>query len=277
MIVDYHMHLRGDPPSPGASEPLVLTVENVDRWVNLARARGVDEIGFTEHDYYFTQTRKIWFLEYHLERCLFDLDEYVGAVLEAKRRGLPVKLGIEVDYVGERQDGLAAILAEYPFDFILGSVHEVYEFAVDQEPGVWEKHSVEEVWRRYFDQLCELARTGHVDVMAHPDLAKIFGRRPAPEVLAELHETVAAELGRAGVAVEISTGGLRKAVGEIYPDEAFLVACRRHEVPITTASDAHYVDVVGHEIAQAVALARRSGYETVSVFEGRARRQEPLG
>ena len=276
MIVDYHMHLRG-PVAGQGPEPLVLTVENVERWVDMAKQRGVDEIGFTEHDYYFRQTAGIWFLPYHLERCLFDLDDYVGAVAEAKRRGLPVKLGVEVDYVGSRQDELAGILARYPFDFMLGSVHEVFEFPVDQEPGVWERYSVEEVWRTYFEQLCELANSGHVDVMAHPDLAKIFGHRPSPEVVAELHESVAANLGRAGVAIEISTAGLRKTVGEIYPDEEFLAACHRHDVPITIASDAHRPDIVGFELSQAIELAGRVGYTTVSVFEGRSRRQAPLG
>ena len=36
---------------------------------------------------------------------------------------LPVKLGLEVDYVGERQSRLLDLLAPYPWDFLLGSVH----------------------------------------------------------------------------------------------------------------------------------------------------------
>jgi hypothetical protein len=45
---------------------------------------------------------------------------------------------------------------------------------------------------------------------------------------------------------------------------------------ITTASDAHESGLVGQDLGQAVELARRVGYETVSVFDGRARRQESL-
>ncbi|MFN8187813.1 MAG: histidinol-phosphatase HisJ family protein [Gaiellales bacterium] len=276
MIVDYHMHLRG-PRDADGSEPLVLTADNAERFALVARARGVTEIGFTEHVYYFRQTAPVWHLPYHTQRCVHDLDAYVDAVLEARRRGHPVRLGIEVDYVGDRQDALAELLAPYPFDFILGSVHEVGDMDLDKQPGVWGHRSVEDVWRGYFDHLCELARSGHVDVMAHPDLPKIFGDRPAPEVVAELHERVPAALAEAGVAVEISTAGLRKPVGELYPDEAFLAACHRRGVPITTASDAHLAELVGHELPRAVELARRLGYETVSVFERRHRRQEPLG
>ena len=172
MILDYHMHLR-DP-----DERIVHTLEAVERFVETASARGVDEIGFTEHVYYFRQTRPVWTLQYQIERCVYDLDAYVDVVLEAKRRGLPVKLGLEVDYVGERQDELAPLLEAYPWDYLLGSVHWIDGQAVDQQPGIWAHAAVDEVWRRYFAALVELASSGHVDVLAHPDLAKIFGDRP---------------------------------------------------------------------------------------------------
>ncbi len=271
MIVDYHMHLR-DP-----EERIDQTVPAIERFVETARARGVDEIAFTEHVYYFQQTRELWELPYQTERCVYDLDVYCGAVLEAKRLGLPVKLGLEVDFVGERQERLSELLAPYPFDLLLGSVHWLDGLAVDQEPGVWSAASVEEVWRRYLAALGQLAASGAVDVLAHPDLAKIFGRRPAPELLAALHEQAAASIAAAGVAIEISTAGLRKRVGELYPDLGFLRACLDRGVPVTIASDAHVPRLVGEGFDQAIALARTAGCETVSVFEGRARRQEPLG
>ena len=97
---------------------------------------------------------------YLSERCVHDLDVYCDAVLEAKRAGLPVKLGLEVDYVGERQARLAELLQPYPFDFRLGSVHWLDGMAVDMSPGVWEVMTVDEVWQRYTDALCELAVSG---------------------------------------------------------------------------------------------------------------------
>lgn len=276
MIVDYHMHLRG-PAGPDGAEPLVHTLDAVERYVEAAAARGVDEIAFTEHVYYFRQTRDVWHIPYHLERCVHDLDAYVDVVVEARRRGLPVRLGLEVDRVGERQERLTERLAPYPWDVLLGSVHEVRELPIDLEPGVWGELPVETVWREYFAALCELAGSGHVDVIAHPDLAKIYGRRPGAAVVAELHERAAEELAAAGVAVEISTAGLRKPVGELYPDEQFLRALRERGVPITIASDAHGSERVGESFERALELARRVGYETVSAFDGRRRRQEPLG
>jgi histidinol-phosphatase (PHP family) len=257
VILDYHMHLR-DP-----DERIVHTLEAVELFVETASARGVDEIGFTEHVYYFHQTRSVWTLPYQTERCVYDLDGYVDVVLEAKRRGLPVKLGLEVDYVGERQDELAAVLDAYPWDYLLGSVHWIDGEGVDQQPGIWANAAVDEVWRRYFAALVELASSGHVDVLAHPDLAKIFGNRPDRIEYPLLD----------GVALEISTAGLRKPVGELYPAAAMLAS----RPAITLASDAHVPADVGRDLERAVAHAREAGYETLTVFEGRKPRQEPLG
>ncbi len=257
MIVDYHMHLRD------SGERIDHTVEAIERFVETAAARGVDEIGFTEHVYYFRQTRPVWDLTYQTERCVYDLDAYVAAVVQAKHRGLPVKLGLEVDYVGARQDELAAALEPYPWDYLLGSVHWLDGLAIDQEPGIWAGATVDEVWRRYFVALAELAASGHVDVLAHPDLAKIFGRRPERIEYPELGT----------IALEISTAGLHKQVGEVYPDAAMLAP----RPPITLASDAHAPQNVGRDFDRALGLARAAGYETVTVFDGRRGRQEPLG
>jgi len=271
VIVDYHMHLRD------AAGDVAHARESVTPFVETALARGVQEIGFTEHVYYFRQTGEIWDVPYLSERCVYDLDAYCDAVLEAKREGLPVKLGIEVDYVGQRQPRLAELLEPYPFDFRLGSVHWLDRMAVDMSPGVWEVMTVDEVWERYTDALCELAVSGTVDVLAHPDLAKIFGRRPEPPLLAELHERIAMAVGAAGLAVEVSTAGLRKPVGELYPDADLLRAFVRTGAPVTLASDAHEPELVGADFDQALAHARAAGCETVAVYDGGQARLEPLG
>jgi histidinol-phosphatase (PHP family) len=278
VIVDYHMHLRR--PGEDGVEEIDHTVEAVEPYVEKAAERGVDEIGFTEHIYYFHQTRELWTHPHYVERAIHDFDRYCDAVVEAKRRGLPVKLGLEVDYVPGRERDLRDILEPYPWDFLLGSVHMIEDHAIDSTPveGLWKYFPVEEVWRRYWIALRGAARSGLFDVLAHPDLPKIFGMRPSAEDVVLHHEETADAIEAAGgVAIEVSTAGLRKPVGELYPDKAFLDACRARGVPITTASDAHLAGDVGLYLDQAVELARSAGYETVTVFDGRRARQEPLG
>jgi histidinol-phosphatase (PHP family) len=260
VIVDYHMHLRDE------QERLTFTVEAVERFVETAVAGGVDEIGFTEHVYYFRQTAAVWTLPYQTERCRYDLDEYVGAVVEAKDQGLPVKLGLEVDWWPPHDAAIAAALEPYPWDFLLGSVHWLGEEPVDSEGGLADAAP-------YFATVAEAARSGHFDVLSHLDLVKIFGLRPGPEHYDGLADTIA----EAGVAVEVSTAGWRKPVGELYPAPELLARLAECGVPITLASDAHVPELVGENFPRALAVAREAGYETVTVFDSRSGRQEPLG
>jgi histidinol-phosphatase (PHP family) len=279
VIVDYHMHLRA-PPDENGREPVDHTIEAAERFVEKARERGVDEIGFSEHVYYFRQTRALWEIPYQVERCVHDLDTYCDAVLEAKRQGMPVKLGIEVDYVPGRERETHDILEPYPWDFVLGSVHVIDGHMVDQSPttGLWAHFPVEEVWRRYFIALRGAARSGLFDVLSHPDLVKLFGKRPAMEDVTLHHDETAAAIEAAGgIAVEVSTAGLRKPVGELYPNPELLAACKARGIPATLASDAHTPDDVGRDFDQGLELLRTAGYDTVTVFEGRQARQEPLG
>ena len=267
MLVDYHMHLR---TPRGDVEELDHSPDALERYVERAEAAGVDEIGLTEHVYYFRQTEAFWEIPYQRDRCRWDLDGYCDVVLEGKRRGLPVKLALEVDWVGERAGELAEVLALYPWDFLLGSVHWIDRLAVDARPGLWEQFSAEEVWTRYTAELEAAARSGHFDVLSHPDLVKIFGNRvdwdwqPLIDALD-------------GVALEVSTAGLRKPAGELYPEAGLLRMAASGGASITLASDAHLPQDVGRDLGRAVEHARAAGYETVTVFDGRAGRQEPLG
>jgi histidinol-phosphatase (PHP family) len=265
VIVDYHMHLR-DP-----EERLSFTVESIERFVDTAASRGVDEIGFSEHVYYFRETASLWTVPYHVERCAYELAPYVAAVEEAKGQGLPVKLGIEVDYVRGREKETRELLAPYPWDFVLGSVHFVDGLGIDGRPRLLDAIGVEETWRRYFEELGAAARSGLFDVLAHPDVVKIWGERPRAVDYSPLIEALD------GVCLEVSTAGLRKPVGELYPDSELLSAVQAYGTHITLASDAHVPKLVGEDFDRAIALAREAGYETVTVFDGRRGRQEPLG
>ncbi len=119
--------------------------------------------------------------------------------------------------------------------------------------------------------------SGLADVLAHPDLVKVFGRRPARETVEACHEEASAAIAEAGVAVEVSTAGLRKPVGELYPDAGFLARCRQRGVGATLASDAHVAHDVGRDFEAGIEHLSGAGYETVTVFTGRTSRQEPLG
>jgi histidinol-phosphatase (PHP family) len=267
VIIDYHMHLRN------GREEIAHDTSSVDPFVAAAQEAGVDEIGFAEHVYYFKQTRSLWTVPYQSERCVYDLEPYVEAVVQARGRGLPVKLGLEVDYVPGREEDTRRLLESYPWDYLLGSVHFIDGLGVDGEPRLLDAVGVDEAWRRYFETLAAAARSGLFDSLSHPDLVKIFGERSDGFD----YDGIADAIAEGGVAVEVSTAGLRKPVRELYPHPEFLAACRAREVPITLGSDAHTPDLVGRDFDQARELLRAAGYDTITVFEQRRARQVPLG
>ena len=197
------MHLRN------GSEEIAHDTWSVEPFVAAARAAGVDEIGFTEHVYYFRQTRSLWTVPYQTERCVYDLEPYVDAIVQARERGLPVKLGLEVDYVPGREDETRELLTPYPWVYLLGSVHFIDGLGVDGEPRLLDAVGVEEAWTRYFDTLAAAAGSGLFDSLSHSDLVKIFGARASSFDYAP----VAAAIAASGVAVEVSTRRTTEAGG----------------------------------------------------------------
>jgi histidinol-phosphatase (PHP family) len=274
VIADYHMHPRG--AGDGEEGRLDHRVDAVERYVEAARAAGVDEIGFTEHAYYFRQMRSLWEVPYQTERCVYDVEPYVDAIVEAKRQGLPVKLGLEVDYAPGREGEARELLAPYPWDYLLGSVHFIDGLGVDGGPRLIDALGVDAAWRRYFDELAAAAESLLFDSLSHPDLVKISGARPDRGLEVELHEQVVDAIAAAGVAVEVSTAGLRKPVGELYPDPHLLELCRSRGVPLTLASDAHAAALVGRDFDRARELLRAAGYDTITLFDQRRPRQVPF-
>jgi histidinol-phosphatase (PHP family) len=275
VLVDYHCHLAPDDDLLG---PAWMTAAWIERYAAAARATGVAELALTEHCHRFRQAAGISDHPFWNETAHADLDAYVGALAAARDEGSPIRVGIELDWIAGREEALRALVAGRDLDIVLGSVHWLAEGMVDH-PGysVWESYTVDEVWRRYFDELRAAAGSGLYDVMAHPDLPKVFGERPPGGVPQREYDDTADAFAAAGVACEISTAGLRKAARELYPAPAFLEACARRGVPITLAADGHRPEDVACDLPRAVALAVAAGYRTVTAFRAREPRQEPLG
>jgi histidinol-phosphatase (PHP family) len=275
MLTDYHVHLREDgdrePPERGA-----FTAENVDRYLAAAGEAGIEEIGCSEHVYRFTQALELWRHPFWEEQARDDLDAYCEFV-----RTTPLRLGLEVDFVPGAEDRTANLLAGRDFDYVIGSVHFVGDRAVDDEDwDIWgEQGDPDFVWRRYFETLGEAARSGLFDILAHPDLVKMWGRaRPQPQRDQRFYYEPAVEaIAETGVTVEVSTAGLRKPAGEIYPAPELAAMCVDAGAAFALSSDAHSPSHIGHAYEDAVSAMRSWGIEEIAVFEHRERRLEPLG
>lgn len=206
----------------------------------------------------------------HLSLPACDLSVYADEVREmaARVRGVTLVLGAEADWLPGREDLAAAVRAEamsLGVSVLLGSVHFIDDWAFDNPHTLheWDVRDVDDVWTDYFRHWCDAARSGIFDVMAHPDLPKKFGHRPTFDPR-ELYAEAAQAAADGGVLIEVSTAGLRKPVGELYPGPDLLKAFSDREIGATVGSDAHAVDEVGYLIEDAYDALAIAGYSHAS-------------
>ena len=275
MLTDYHVHLR--PDEPGETAGSAFTAANAERYREVAAERGIEELGVAEHVYRFTAALDVWQHPLWQEFASDDLDAYCEFV----REETDLKLGIEADFVPGREDRMRGLLEARDWDYVVGSIHFVAEGALDYDVyDVWNSgRSADHVWRTYFTWLGELAATGMYDVLAHPDLVKHWGKeRPWPEKDLRFYYDLAMEqIADSGIAVEVSTAGLRKPVGEIYPSSGFLEMVIDAGNPIALSSDAHSTEHLGYGYEDALTFLSDHGVGELAVFDRRARRLEPIG
>jgi len=270
MLTDYHTH----------SFRCGHAVGSMREYVEAAIAGGIDEIGLTDHIWLYFEDersrRNPTFAmpedEYaaHMEEMLLLRDEFAGRI--------NVRISVEADYIAGREEDLLAILDRYPYDFVLGSVHFLDGWPLDapEEEYRYRSEPVSEIYLRYYEQLQRAVRLGCFDLLAHLDLPKKFGYRPEIDITETVEQTLRL-IAASGVAVEVSSAGLRKPVAEIYPSPAILRRMNELHIPIALSSDAHAPGDVGAGYETSLRLAREAGYRELVTFEGRVRKNAALG
>ena len=275
MLTDYHLHLRTDEVERTAEEH--FTQANVERYREAATKQGITELGVSEHIHRFTVALELWQHPFWQDQARDDIDAYVAFV----REETDLRLGLEIDFIAGREDRTQNLIDRCELDYVIGSVHFLRDGALDMlEFDVWRDMSdPDEVWRRYFTTLGEAARSGLYDILAHPDLVKIWGNsRPAPGGdLRRYYELAMDGISESGIAVEVSTAGLRKPVGEMYPAPAFLRMCLEAGCPVALSSDAHEPEQVGFAYEAALEMLAELGVTELATFNRRERQLAPLG
>lgn len=263
MLFDYHLHTPLCRHAVG--EPL--------DYVRAARAAGLSEIGFSDHN-----PMPVQFDDWRMAPD--ELPQYL-AMIEAARRAVPdypIRLGLECDFIPGYEGHIRDLAGKAEWDYLIGSVHYIAPgWDVDNPKHLkkFTEHPVAQVWELYFQAYAEMAASGLFDFLAHPDLVKKFGHRPDGDLVPYYRAAIQA-IGDHGAAIEVSTAGLRKDVREIYPSKEFLEMAFRAHVPVLINSDAHKPEEVGYAFDQALALVKEVGYTEVTRFIGRKKVPTPL-
>ena len=99
-MLDMHVHLLGHNDREASRD-------NIRAFLDEASRRGLKEIGFADHDYYWDQ------MNFPMIREVAE--DYPD---------LAVRIGLEAEYRPHEEGRIKLLLEQYPFDFVIGSVHE---------------------------------------------------------------------------------------------------------------------------------------------------------
>lgn len=253
---DYHIHTQLCGHATG----------QVRDYLECAVRKGLKEIGFSEH----APMPIDGFDDWHIRQG--DL-EFYAQVVQVARGDFPdleVRIGLEVDYIPGLEPWIEQIASRYRWDYIIGSVHYVGEWDIDNEAKMsrWDHVEVNDLWIRYVELLIKAAASGLFDIIGHIDLAKKFGHRPDIDLVG-LYRPFLQLVGERGLAIELSTGGLRKPCRETYPSEPLLRLAADYQVRLVFGSDAHAPEEVGYEFEKAVKMARIAGFQCWTRFTER--------
>jgi histidinol-phosphatase (PHP family) len=205
-----------------------------------------------------------------------DFDDYLRMVFQARQdwRGrIDVRLGIEADYFPGYERWVEHQLQLADFQYVLGALHpQLAEF----KDRYWTGDALA-FQRVYFRLLADAAETRLFDCLAHPDLVK--NETPDdwhPELILDDVRAALDRIAKAGVAMELNTSGLNKTIPEMNPFPQMLVEMRQRSIPIVIGSDAHQPERVADRFLVALDLLQTCGYEHVSFYVNRTRRDIPI-
>jgi histidinol-phosphatase (PHP family) len=256
---DYHIHTTY---SDGKEGP--------EAYIEAALSRGLREIGFSDH---LNPAGE------HLKWCMDHgrLPEYAEHIMRLGREHpeIAVRMGIEVDYLPNREKETDRLINSFPFDYIIGSVHYLGEETVDLGPEFYIGRDIDEIYENYFNLVCEAAATGFFDIIGHPDLVRIHRYMPEGDIT-HLYSMIASAFEIHDVAFELNTNGRNKPLNDFYPDRKYLVLFAEHGVPVCVNSDAHFPERIGQYFEEAYDLLRRAGYREMAVFRKRERYMIPF-
>ncbi|QYR23827.1 histidinol-phosphatase HisJ [Paenibacillus sp. sptzw28] len=264
MRIDYHTHHARCGHAIGTLE------EYVQRGIDI----GLDQIGLSDHMPLLHVDPAAYLPE--MAMPMEELPRYVEECFELKEKykgRIDVRVGLEGDYIEGWEDAIGRIVAAYPWDYVIGSVHflgtwDVTDFRQTQG---WDSREPMAVYQQYYDAVCKAAATGFYDFIGHIDVIKRFGYKPGADVT-HLEDAALEAVKRHDLAIELNASGLRTPAAEMFPSRRMVERARDLGIPLTIGSDAHQPERLDQYLDEARTLLKEIGITQLASFEGRKRR-----
>ncbi len=267
ITVDYHTHHNRCGHAQGQIEDYIKT----------ALARGLTEIGISDHS-------PLYFLDGNdpqpgLAMAKDELEGYVEEVLRLKARyagQIAVRLGLESDYVEDMEAFYADILGQYPFDYVIGSVHMALGANI-YDASRWQKTpDPMPVYAEYYRLVQKSARSGLFDILGHTTAVLAYSPRPVPAAIEGLQDETLDVIRQTGVCMEVNTSGYRKMQTDPFPSPRMIARAVELAIPLTFCSDAHHPDEVAYARDKVETLFVAKGLASIAHFERRQCTLEPF-
>ena len=227
-----------------------------------AQQKGLRVLGLSEHVFQMEETRLVL---QHLETegPLLTFSKYTGdAIAAATQANVEIRLGLEVDFIPEKNELIYAFIQEYNWDFLIGSVHEINGMQFERNYK-WSREEGEILWLQYFELLRRAVRSGYFSVISHPVRLRVKNPFLPPTFDEEL-ENLAAEATRYDIALEINGYDILHYPGLV---RRLAKACLLHQTPISVGSDAHIPAGIAQAHQQTEQMLHELGITTVRLWK----------
>lgn len=216
----------------------------------------------------------------------FDPKEYFKVLEPLKKKcaascSLNLSIGVELGLRPNRPDlnaRMHKLLSDYPFDFVLGSVH----LLGNEDPyyeEYWLKHasSTKEIMHRYFnDMLSSLKEYDNFDSLGHLDyliryVPATFGvKNYVYAEYSEVIDEILKFLIQKGKSLEINTAGLVKGLSCFHPKTE--IVSRYLELGgelLTIGSDGHSSEMIASEFRKTEEILSSLGVKGYCIYRNR--------
>lgn len=254
MLQDYHVHAL-------AHGEYQYTYDWLKKFLIMARERQIMELGFAEHDEFISR-----------------IDTKVLKRLQEEFPDIKLRLGLEVDYIPGREDYIRQLSQSYDFDYIIGSVHFIDGWGFDHPDfrHLFEEKDIDQVYSRYFELVRMAIDSSLFDIIGHLDLIKIWGHRPRQHDVLFHVKPLLNSIKATDMIIEINSAGLRKPVGEIYPQQEIIDLVASKQIAVTLGSDAHHPQQIGEGLQEALGVLINAGFTHLASLQQRQVEMQPL-
>lgn len=268
MLADYHLHTEFSDDSRYLMEDCVAD----------AIALGINELCFCDH--VDPGIKGDWGTDevtYRGGIALMNVDypHYFAKIQQLQKANegkITLKKGLELGIQQHTIPYFEKLLAQYPLDFAILSIHQV------DDKEFWthefqDGHSEEAYYARYYEEMYEVAkRFKKYNVLGHMDLLKRYDEKDGydafgnhKEIIAEILKMIISE----GKGIEFNTSCWKYGLDDYMPGIAILKLYRELGGKIITiGSDSHKAaDLANNNIHKAQKILKDLGYESFNTFE----------